>query len=41
MTTPADTPPSILSSDGRHAGERIDDIDVSTEMEGSFLEYAY
>ena len=32
MTTPADTPPTT---------ERIDDIDVSTEMEGSFLEYAY
>ncbi len=41
MTTPADTPPSTLTSDGQHAGERIDDIDVSTEMEGSFLEYAY
>lgn len=41
MTTPADTPPSTLDSDGTHAGERIDDIDVSTEMEGSFLEYAY
>ncbi|MCU1513795.1 MAG: topoisomerase subunit, partial [Microbacteriaceae bacterium] len=24
-----------------NSGERIDDIDVSTEMEGSFLEYAY
>ncbi len=34
MTTPADTPPSAPA-------ERIDDIDVSTEMESSFLEYAY
>ncbi len=34
MTTSADTP-------ARSDGERIDDIDVSTEMEGSFLEYAY
>ncbi|MEO7349715.1 MAG: DNA topoisomerase IV subunit A, partial [Terrimesophilobacter sp.] len=41
MTTPADTPPQPLGSDALHAGERIDDIDVSTEMEGSFLEYAY
>lgn len=41
MTTPADTPPRTLDSDGQHAGERIEDIDVSTEMEGSFLEYAY
>ncbi len=31
----------IRESDGAHSGERIDDIDVSTEMEGSFLEYAY
>ena len=23
------------------AGERIDDVDVSVEMQGSFLEYAY
>ncbi len=34
MTTSADTP-------ARPDGERIDDIDVATEMEGSFLEYAY
>jgi DNA gyrase subunit A len=33
MTTPSTPPPST--------SERIDDIDVSTEMEGSFLEYAY
>ena len=41
MTTPADTPARALGSDEQHPGERIDDIDVSTEMEGSFLEYAY
>ncbi|HET8896274.1 MAG TPA: DNA topoisomerase IV subunit A, partial [Protaetiibacter sp.] len=34
MTTSADTP-------ARPEGERIDDIDVSAEMEGSYLEYAY
>src|SRR5690554_98176 len=34
MTTPASTIPE-------ESGERIDEIDVSTEMEGSFLEYAY
>lgn len=34
MTPPEKTP--ILP-----AGERIEDIDVSTEMQGSFLEYAY
>ena len=34
MTTP-ETPPAPPS------GERIDTVDVSTEMEGSFLEYAY
>ena len=34
MTTP-EIPPSQPS------GERIDTVDVSTEMEGSFLEYAY
>lgn len=34
MTTSADTP-------ARSEGERIDDIDVATEMEGSYLEYAY
>ncbi len=32
-TTDLPTPPPT--------GERIDDVDVSTEMEGSFLEYAY
>ncbi|WP_166871710.1 DNA topoisomerase (ATP-hydrolyzing) subunit A [Salinibacterium sp. ZJ450] len=34
MTAP-DSPPTAPS------GERIDDVDVSTEMQGSFLEYAY
>ncbi|HEX7835163.1 MAG TPA: DNA topoisomerase IV subunit A, partial [Pseudolysinimonas sp.] len=29
------------SASGLASGERIDDIDVSTEMQGSFLEYAY
>jgi DNA gyrase subunit A len=29
------------SASGLADGERIDDIDVSTEMQGSFLEYAY
>jgi DNA gyrase subunit A len=31
-----DTPPTVMPS-----GERIEDIDVATEMQGSFLEYAY
>ena len=40
MTTPATTPPENPASPDT-PGERIDEIDVSTEMEGSFLEYAY
>src|SRR5690606_40529511 len=36
MTTPAAPTP-----DAAHTEERIDEIDVSTEMEQSFLEYAY
>ena len=28
-------------SDNAHVEERIEDVDVSTEMQGSFLEYAY
>ncbi len=36
MATPTSQPPSSLP-----AGERIEDVDVSTEMQGSFLEYAY
>ncbi len=35
MTTPVNTVP------GSDSGERIEDVDVSTEMQGSFLEYAY
>ncbi len=35
MATP-ENPPTVTP-----AGERIEDVDVSTEMQGSFLEYAY
>jgi len=35
MATPSDTTPVVPS------GERIEDVDVSAEMQGSFLEYAY
>lgn len=38
MTTPAHSP---AGPDTDTPGERIDEIDVATEMEGSFLEYAY
>ena len=37
MTPPEPTPPVTTST----TGERIEDIDVSAEMQGSFLEYAY
>ncbi|MCU1414701.1 MAG: topoisomerase [Microbacteriaceae bacterium] len=37
-TTDLPTPPGSSSTP---SGERIDDVDVSAEMEGSFLEYAY
>jgi DNA gyrase subunit A len=37
MTPPENTP----SAGPAAAGERIEDIDVSAEMQGSFLEYAY
>src|SRR5258707_8287211 len=37
--TPPPSPPSENSN--ATTGERIEDIDVSTEMEGSFLEYSY
>ena len=37
MTPPDDTPGPLTSG----PGERIEDIDVSTEMQGSYLEYAY
>jgi DNA gyrase subunit A len=39
MATPSN-PPSTSSS-AEAPGERIEDVDVSTEMQGSFLEYAY
>ena len=36
------TPPDNTSADiAPTTGERIEDIDVSTEMQGSYLEYAY
>ena len=38
--TPPETP-SVPDTGSSASGERIDDIDVSTEMQGSFLEYAY
>jgi len=42
MTTPSTPPPTTPTSGSSETnGERIDDIDVSTEMEGSYLEYAY
>ena len=40
MTPPESTSPT-RSSSSLPAGERIDDVDVSVEMQGSFLEYAY
>ena len=39
MTTPA--APTSGSSQAEPTGERIEDVDVSAEMQGSFLEYAY
>jgi len=39
MATPVDTPAPVPAQPG--SGERIEDVDVSTEMQGSFLEYAY
>ena len=41
--TPPPPPPADTATPtgGSTAGERIEDVDVSTEMEGSFLEYAY
>src|SRR6202158_39249 len=37
------TPPPPVSDDttAEAPGERIEDVDVSAEMQGSFLEYAY
>jgi DNA gyrase subunit A len=39
MATPTDAPQETGSPDA--PGERIEDVDVSAEMQGSFLEYAY
>jgi DNA gyrase subunit A len=39
MATPAN-PPAPVPSDSR-PGEHIEEVDVSSEMQGSFLEYAY
>jgi len=39
MTTPAN--PTAGSPTAEPTGERIEDVDVSAEMQGSFLEYAY
>ena len=44
MTDPESTAPTLLPgarSAANNTGERIDDVDVSVEMQGSFLEYAY
>ena len=42
MATPADTNQNSPSdSSSASTGERIEDVDVSAEMQGSFLEYAY
>src|SRR3954470_3758575 len=38
--TPPETPPTSTVP-GVPSGERINDVDVSVEMQGSFLEYAY
>src|SRR3982750_179202 len=35
------TPPDNSSGPAAPSGERIEDVDVTTEMQGSFLEYAY
>ena len=40
MATPAD-PTQTGNPTNAPSGERIEDIDVATEMQGSFLEYAY
>ncbi|MEQ1734857.1 MAG: DNA topoisomerase IV subunit A [Rhodoglobus sp.] len=40
MATPENPSPVTPSADSR-SGERIEDVDVSDEMQGSFLEYAY
>src|SRR3954470_8323699 len=38
MATPSDAPVSGTASG---PGERIEDVDISDEMQGSYLEYAY
>src|ERR1700754_1552536 len=38
--TPPENPPAAPPPPAS-TGERIEDIDVSTEMQGSYLEYAY
>ncbi|MFT4028930.1 MAG: DNA topoisomerase IV subunit A [Protaetiibacter sp.] len=38
---PSPTPAGGSGSSSSARGERIEDVDVSTEMQGSFLEYAY
>src|SRR5690242_15330820 len=43
MTPPENTPPTPadVSLSATASGERIQDVDLSSEMQGSFLEYAY
>jgi DNA gyrase subunit A len=41
MTPRTPDSPASSSTDGGAIAERIEDVDVSTEMQGSFLEYAY
>jgi DNA gyrase subunit A len=43
MATPEDTTQNDTAQNGtaQSTGERIDDVDVSVEMQSSFLEYAY
>ena len=41
MTTPPSTPVDSSSAAGVIASEKIQDVDVVGEMQGSFLEYAY
>ena len=41
MTPPETTPSSAPAGTTTGPGERIEDIDVSAEMQGSFLEYEY
>ncbi|MEP6478300.1 MAG: DNA topoisomerase IV subunit A [Rhodoglobus sp.] len=41
MTTPESPTSANGTSSPENTGERIEDVDVSAEMQGSFLEYAY